>query len=410
MMTILRRWTRAGLVRAILSKTDRVPLLDQLQSGTRRGMLLGAAAGFVGFFLLGALLGALNRGWGGLVVGAISGALAGGILGGAAGMILGPRYLPQEGNALISIEVDHPSAPFPPGSEVVGSVHITAEDTLKVDSGELFLLCRGIYAHDQLGQDGSEPRFMRQEREYVLQREELLSSGVLRRGQVLRLPFRFALPADALPTYRGLVCSVQWSLYAILRAPDIPLIKSSQDLLVTSTDRTDLPVSEAYQVTSSSQVCQLTLNLPRVSYLEGESLEGRLQIMPLVDFEADEVRAVLLRIETVPQGDDHLFYVTEWDEQGGTLCGERLPGGFGTNYIWLENEAVLTGVAFFKATESVTRPFTLEVPSAWRPTFSTHEGHATWKVGVVVSRLGHSDVRALHEIIVQTKVAVGSPE
>ncbi len=402
-MAFLRRWTRAGFVRAILAKADRVPLLDQLQSGTRRGMLLGAIAGFIGFFLLGALLGALNRGWGGLVVGAISGALAGGVLGAVAGMVLGPRYLPQEGRALASIELDHPSASFSPGGEVAGRVLVSVDDTLRIDGGQLYLLCRGLYAHDQLGQNGDDARLIRQEQEYVLWREEILPATVLRRGQVLRLPFRFVLPADSLPTYRGLICSVQWSLYAVLRAPDIPLVKSSQDLLVSSTDPIDLPVSsDGYQVTSSSQVCQLTLSLPRATFAEGESLEGRLQIMPLADFEADEVRAVLLRIENVPDGDDHLFYVSEWDEEGGSLRGERTPGGLGTSYIWLENEAILTGVTFFRATESITRPFTLQIPSSWRPTFSTHEGRATWKVGVVVSRLGHSDVRVLHEIIVKT--------
>jgi len=402
-MTILRRWAQGRLVRAVLARADRVPLLDQMQSGARRGMLLGAVAGFVVFFLLGALLGAFNRGWAGLVVGAISGAVAGGVLGGAIGLVVGPRQLPQEGRASLSIVLDNPLAYYRPGSEIVGWVHVSADDTLRIDSGELYLLCRGIYAHDQLGQDGSEPTFVRQEREYLLQREVFLQPGVLRRGQTLRLPFRFALPADALPTYRGLICSVQWSLYAVLRAPDIPLIKSAQELKVASTDPTDVPLSDTYQVTSSSQVCQLVLTLPRAMYSEGESLEGRIQITPLTDFEADEVRAVLLRIESVPQGDDHLFYVTEWNEQGGAVRGERMPGGLGTSYIWLENEAVLTGDTFFRSTESVTRPFALEIPSALRPTFATREGHATWKVGVVVSRQGHSDVRVLHEIIVQAR-------
>ena len=330
-MAILRRWTRTGLVRAILARADRLPLLDQLQSGTRQGMLFGAAAGFLGFFLLGALLGALNRGWGGLVVGAISGALAGGVLGGIVGTILGSRHLPQEGHAFTSIQIDHAPTCFLPGSEVAGHIAISAHDTLRVDGAELYLLCRGIYAYDQLGQDGNDGHLVRQEHEYVLQREEILPAGVLRRGQVLHLPFRCALPTEALPTYNGLICSVQWSLHAVLRAPDLPLIKSSQDLLVASTDPVDVPLSgEGYQVTSSSQVCQLTLSLPKATFTEGESLEGRLQIIPLADFEADEVRAVLLRIENVPQGDDHLFYVNEWDKQGGSLRGERLPGGLGT--------------------------------------------------------------------------------
>jgi len=405
-MTILRRWTRSGLVRAILAKADRLPLIDQLQSGTRRGMLIGAITGFVVFFLLGALLGALNRGWAGLVVGAISGSVAGSVLGAGLGMVLGPRYLPQEGHALAFIEIDQPATGFTLGGEVRGRVTVSVEDTLRIDGAELYLLCRGIYGHDQVGENGSEARLIRQEREYVLQKEEILRAGVLRRGQVLHLPFRFTLPADAPPTYDGLICAVHWSMHAILRAPDLPLITSSQGLFVTSAEPAGVPTSnEGYQVTSSSQLCQLTLSLPRATCMEGERLEGRMQIMPLADFEADEVRAVLLRIENVPQGDDHLFYVSEWDREGRTLRGERLPGGSGTSYIWLESEVALTGVTFFRANESITRPFTLEIPSAWRPTFFTHEGHATWKVGVVVTRSGHSDVRALHEIIVRT----GSP-
>ena len=52
-MRTWRKWSDIASIRA-----ERLPLLGQLQSGTRKGMLLGAALGAAFFLLLGGIPGA----------------------------------------------------------------------------------------------------------------------------------------------------------------------------------------------------------------------------------------------------------------------------------------------------------------------------------------------------------------
>ena len=85
----------------------------------------------------------------------------------------------------------------------------------------------------------------------------------------------------------------------------------------------------------------LTLTLPRGPYAQGGKVSGRLQMHWLESFEADNVRAVLLRIENVPLGDDHTVYVDGWDQAASLFHGERRPGGQGTTYVWLESDVGL---------------------------------------------------------------------
>ena len=83
-MRIPRRWSNVALAVA-----DRVPLLNQLQSRVRKGLLLGAAIGLLSCLIIGGTLGGLNRGTGGILIGGISGGIAGLILGTLVGAVSG---------------------------------------------------------------------------------------------------------------------------------------------------------------------------------------------------------------------------------------------------------------------------------------------------------------------------------
>ena len=397
-MRTWRKWSDIASIRA-----ERLPLLGQLQSGTRKGMLLGAALGAALLLLLGGISGGLNRGPGGAIIGALSGALLGIVAGGIGGAYLGARYLPQEGYASLSIELDDPSECFAPGQTITGRVRVTPENTLKVAGGRAYFACRGFYVADTMDEDGSgPPEFMRESREYLVQEANVIPAGMIRRGASHRHPFKFTVPDDALPTHRGYICSVRWTLHAVLDMPDVPRITAQREVAVEA-EPPILHVSRLeYQSVISAQVCQLTLTLPRVIYAQGEKVSGRLQMTALESFEADNVRAVLLRIENVPLGDDHTVYLDGWDQATSLFHGERRPGGQGTTYVWLESDVGLHEAISYKVAETTAYSFSLDIPVEWRPTFSTRDGRVTWKVGVIISPAGRSDVRAFHEIIVHT--------
>ena len=284
-----------------------------------------------------------------------------------------------------------------------GGDEYPAKTTFKTDGGKFYFICRGFFVHDQTdAANPGAPESVRESRQYLLQQADSIPAGTIRQGSSKRYPLEFTIPNEALPTHLGHACAVRWTLHATLEAPGDTLVKAQQELYVESVPPVLPPQPTGYRSDTSSPQCRLILILPQVVCAEGDTLKGEVQIVPLESFDAQEVRVLLLRIENTSEGDDHVTYVGEYDTESGQLRGERLPGGQGTTYVWLEDEADLSGFVRYQAAEPVDYAFELHVPTQWRPTVATKDGRVTWKVAVVVDRGRHSDLRAFHEVIVHT--------
>lgn len=406
-------------LRAAIAQAERIPLMGRMQSGTREGMFLGAAWGALVLLVLGGALGGLNRGVGGILVGATSGAVAGLFCGAVLGALLGTRHLPQRGRASLAIELDERGrsatvgAPgsYAPGEAIDGAVVVHSDSTLRINGIKVYFVCRGFYVHDQPGSDNSSDlRFERDAREYLLLQTDVASPGILRRGSSESYPFRFTIPLGALPTHRGHICAIRWSLHAMLEAPDLEPLEARREVLVQAPAPKLAQTAGDYQSVVTTQGCQLILTLPRAAYGEGEAVAGRVHITPQQPLYVDTLRVVLLRVESTPLGDDHTVYVTAIDRTTGSVHGERWAAGMGTTYIWPENEATLGEAVRLEANAVSTWPFALQIPSQWRPTLQSKDGRVVWKVGVIVSRAEHTDLRAFHEVIVYTGGPVTVPD
>jgi len=343
-----------------------------------------------------------NRGTGGAIVGGISGAVAGGILGAVIGAIVGTRTLPQEGQASLTLSLERGEARYMPGECLSGTVEVRAENTLRIAGARVYLVCRGFYTHDRVDGQQAEPEFVRDERQYYLQEQQLLPSMLLRKGTIHRQAFRFTLPKEALPTHHGYICALRWTLHALVEIPDLPELKANREIYVEALPATFPSVNEGYQSITNAAPCQLILTLPQVVYAEGEVVRGRAYLTPSEVLAVDEVRAVLLRVENTPAGDDHIVYVNPLDPLADQWQGERRPGGQGTTYVWLEDETTLSGPLRLNPAESAAFPFALTIPAQWRPTLVSPDGKVIWKVGILVSPVGRSTVRVFHEVLVHT--------
>ena len=402
-MRIPRRWSNVALAVA-----DRVPLLNQLQSRVRKGLLLGAALGLLGCLLIGGALGGLNRGPGGILIGGISGGIAGLVLGSLVGSMLVSQHMTQEGHITVTIRPDSPGeVHYVPGECISGHVELMPEDTLQVQGGKIYLVCQGIYSYDQLAEDDSgQPEFRQEMHRYSTDELDIVPAGIVRRGVLQRYPFSFSIPQDALPTHYGYICTIRWTLDVVVDAPDLLPIDAHREIVVEAPPPA-LPANpEGYQSATSSQTCQLLLHLPRVVYAEGEQVSGRLHVIPSEDMQVKEISIVLLRVENTLKGDNHFVYVSGWDADSGLFRGQRRSGGQGTSYVWGESESTVVGPLEVESGKSVTHPFTVELPTECRPTITTKDGRVTWKVGVVLARPDLPDIRAFHEIIVHT----GAPQ
>jgi len=390
---------------AALAASERLPLVARLKGGARRGLAIGALWVGVLLLLVGAGCGALNRGWAGLLVGGISGGLGGAALGGALGATLGRNYFYHSDSAVVTIRLDGAGGPYRAGDVVRGHLLVAAHRTLRLEGGEITLTCRGTRAWDELVLDDEQPHMCSDTISYLVRSASTLPNRTIGRDTAIRYPFEFALPEDALPSHYGAVYAIDWTIRAHLNTTQMPRLEAQHEVMVMARPPRVPHYTGGYRALVSSEVAQLVLSMDRILYTPGDALHAALRVVPRQSFPVDEIRALLLRIETVPVGDDHIVYVAAVDADSGVIRGERRPGGSGTTYVWLESEVDLTDRQVIRASEALTYEFCLEVPPAWRPTLDGPDGQVLWKLGILIARPGQDSLRIFHEVIVHTFVA-----
>jgi hypothetical protein len=390
---------------AIHAVAERAPILERLQGSLSDSLVRGSLVGGLAFLLLGGILGGLNRALGGAIIGSLSGSIVGLALGAAVTYVIASQPLLLQGGRRITLRIQTESedARYLPGDTIAGQLLVSADQAARLQGGSVYLACRGFQAYDRaLGNGSGEPQFVHSSKEHLVERADVVPSAVVRRGGTLAFPFSFELPLRSLPTHRGYVYSMIWTLYAVVRMPGGTEANAHQEVLVESIPPSVRGIDGEHQSIAPTQACHMVLSLPRVLVGEGERVDAQVRITPIESLSLTQVRAVLLRVENVAAGDDHTVYVADWDAASGMFRGQRQPGGRGTTYVWLESEVVLSGPVQLAAAESVIHRFSLEVPNQWRPTVSDTDGRVVWKVGVIASRRDLSDLRVFHEVIVHT--------
>jgi hypothetical protein len=379
-----------------LARISQLSLLSPVLEIADREVALGGMGGGLLFLLLGALLGARNRGFAGAVIGAVSAMIAGILLGGLAGSL----FTSRQGEVEADFDLEERPSGYSPGGTLTGYVRLSPKRSGRIAGGKVLLVCRGFYTYDAgVDESSGEPRLVRDVKTLHVQELPVIPAATVRRGSPVRYPFRFALPERLLPTHHGFACSVRWSLHVDLGAESGS--EGSHEIFVQAVAPVGVG-ARSERVSTSSPVGELVLALPRTTYAEGETLQGRVIVNPGEDFVASEVRALLLRVEHNPRGDDHVVYITGWNPDTGRFRGESRPGGEGTTYVWLEDEADLAEHVHVSEGEKRLFDFSFQLPQQWRPTFQTEHGDVAWRVVAVLSRPNGRDMRVQQGITVHT--------
>lgn len=381
---------------------DRVPFLRILFGRSLESAPAFVLAGGIVLGGVGLVAGALNRGAAGALVGTFSGVCLGAIVGG----LLGRAKAPKGEHISLAIEIVRPEAQYGAGEVIEGYVRITSDARIKMRGIRVYLACRGHFAYDQPTSGRQDMRaLMRRTKEYLVQEVKAAPAGVLARGTNATYRFQFALPREILPTHQGYACTIEWSLHAVLDREEGEPVRARRELVIAATPPAIQFSQEGYQAVRPTELGQLALVLDRRVVAEGEAVSGHLRISPHVSFDAEEVRALLLRVENNPEGENHIVYVRRWDASSGQFEAEAHPGGLGTTYVWLEDEAPLGEGVQLEAAQTKVFPFTMNVPKNWRPSFTTPEGRVSWQVVGLLSR-GGEDLRVAQDLIVHT----GAPQ
>jgi hypothetical protein len=382
----------------MLDRAEAHPSVAPLLQLADENVVLGVAGGAVFFLFVGFVGGALNRGVAGAIVGAICAAIAGAAVGGFIGSLVPSR----DGEATIAIDLaDHPAG-FAGGEAISGYVTLSAKRNTRVTAGSVYLTCKAQYVHEGGGDTGGSPdSLVRNVKTYHTQDLPVVPSGLVRRNTPVRYPFRLTLPEDPVPTHHGFGCAVRWTLQARLEGGAQTLDEAHEEVLV----RARIPAGagqKAERVSVASVACEMTMAVQHSTYAEGETIRGRVIVSPMQDFAATELRTVLLRIENHPGGNDTIVWISGWNAETGRYRGESRPGGQGTTYVWLEDEADLALEARYTLGEKKLYDFAFELSPQWRPTLVTDDGSVIWRLVTTLSRANGQDMRVNQGITVHT--------
>jgi hypothetical protein len=287
-------------------------------------------------------------------------------------MVFGFR---KGGKIDISLRVDRPEGPFYPGDVVHADVELEVEKGMPVREVRAGLVFWERYQWVDRDSDGDLDRHWATDEVWVC-KEILIPEGAIPDGFRQTYRFDWTIPPDAPPPYAGKISQTRWLAKVTV---DRKLKRDVNEevelgLIVPPPDPTT-PPGEFGELSHPDDV-HMQLRLPKLAFVEGETIHGRLLLVePQKDFSAGEARVELVRGETVPR--EH-----------------------GNRHVAVEGKVELARKPKFQAGMPVGYDFALPVPEQGCPTYRTDHSRVDWSIRAALSRRLRKDFTVEQEIAV----------
>jgi hypothetical protein len=271
----------------------------------------------------------------------------------------------------VQIDLDRPAGPYYPGDPVQATITLQNEKDLTVRGVTAWLVLREEYKYVRRSAKGHVNRYT-ETQELRYDQADLVEEGVIPAG-THTYPVSLRLPDDAVPPYSGKITKNNWLVKVKVDCPKAfdPEAEAAVLLIVPPPGRNVAPaeVGEAQRCDEA----ELRLWLPRLEWVEGETIEGKLLVQPRDNFSVSEVRLELTRTEYVPRASGD----TESHAEGKVKLADK--------------------VEFWPA-HPVEYPFALTVPRQGMPTRSTQFSAVTWSLTATLARRLRKDSEISAEI------------
>lgn len=277
----------------------------------------------------------------------------------------------------LGIEVDRPKKPYYPGDVIHATVSIQSASKVKVREVFAGLALWEKYQYGTTDDEGDKTKSWATAEDFAV-RETLMGEGEIPAGFSETYHLDFPVPTNATPPYSGKIVQNRWLLRVTLDRPmkrdiseevEIPLIvPPPPDAEGERTDVTHLDEAD------------IAFVLPKLAWVEGAELAGRLRISPRQDFSVSGVHLELVRQEYVPRDEGNVHAVKE-------------------------AEVELAGKTKFAASQSVELPFAVTIPRQGCPSRRTGRSIVTWSLQVRLSRRLAKDRKASQDIRVHNGMA-----
>ncbi len=284
----------------------------------------------------------------------------------------------------IVLELDRPEGPYYPGDPVHLNIHLESEKDLKVQELRASLIFWERYQYTTTHTTGYGKSRSRSTRTHwgtatrVLHKEKLLGEGTIPAGFHQTYSLDWSIPQDAAPPYAGRVIRSGWLIKVTL---DRKLRKDINEelkvpVVVPPPGRWAEPGE--YGEASHSEEADMALWLPRLEWVEGETIQGKVIVRARSGVSASGVRIELLRNERV------------------TIRGHGRGGTFSKTEF---KDRIARGVKL-NAGEVREFPFSVPVPEIGCPSRDTSVGTVRWSLKGILDRRLRRDFTVAQEIYV----------
>jgi hypothetical protein len=267
----------------------------------------------------------------------------------------------------VSLDVEGADKPFFAGDKVKTTITLTTKK-----GGEVKTLHAGLLFHSRQqsaykagkGDADEATSTIWSEQEEWIADEELLSRADLARGLNNSYHLQWQIPSNVtpMPTYCGDIIQHSYKVVVELDRAAGKNLKEEVELQVVEAAPGKEVQPGSYGECKNEDDARMRFELPKLEFVEGETLAGRLKVEPHVDIEARAVHLELWRVESVTEGDTP--NVKKHRAQTHALAG----------------------ITILKSGEPATYDFSFPVAVEWCPTFKHGKAKGSWLLRAVISR------------------------
>jgi hypothetical protein len=274
----------------------------------------------------------------------------------------------------ISLQVDRPAGPYYPGDIVHADITLEAEKDMRVREVRAGLVFWERYQWADSSAKGGTSHHWSTDEMWVSQ-EILIPEGSIPGDLWQTYSCDWQIPVDAPPSYGGKISQTRWLAKVtvdrklktdINEEVEFPLIVPPSGQMVQPGE---------YGEVSHPDAAHIHLRLPRLEFVEGETINGQLLVEPWKDFDVSEVRLELIREEYVPRDD-------------------------GNRHTAIEQKLQLERKTRFQTGTPAVYDFTVHIPDQGCPTRQTRNSRVNWSIKTTLNRRLRKDFTVEQEILV----------
>lgn len=271
----------------------------------------------------------------------------------------------------LSIQLERADGVYYPGETVRASITIAAEDGAEFKEIRAGLLFEEKYqiierCHDSDG-DVHYKSIWNTDEQWAV-REQLASNG-LPKSFRQTYNYEWRLPDNPQPFCQAKIVNARWLVKATVDRTLARDVNAEAPLYVVVPAPAQVSQGgESFEENTAPDAVSMRFQLPRLEYVQGETIAGRVIIEPRQDLNPRAVNISLLRHEVVPSGDrTNIENVFERQQQ--------------------HNVQLRAGQPF-------ALDFEFGIPPQWCPTYASANASVTWRVNATLDLPWKRDIHA----------------